>query len=122
VLFRNKDWEYLGAMEALMPSKAKGSHIFCASQAVATADGIDSDLYGGDDSGPDDSVPGRPDSPLWDMEKEGYMPKSQEDNEKALEDDVEKSQEDEDRNTSLVSHHSYFFTSAQRKCLGVYAR
>lgn len=68
--FRTKGWPYLAKMEQLVPSQAKGAHVFRPSQAVAPTDPLDVDSQHGD-------MPPSPDAPfspsVWDMEKPDYQ-------------------------------------------------
>ncbi|KAJ6580648.1 hypothetical protein B0H19DRAFT_1328687 [Mycena capillaripes] len=63
--FRNHGWPFLSRMDELVPSQAKGTHVFRASQAVVLGDEFPGSLSLGDE----DQV-GSP--TRWNMEDENY--------------------------------------------------
>ncbi|KAJ6549720.1 hypothetical protein B0H19DRAFT_951617 [Mycena capillaripes] len=102
--FRNKGWPYLAKMEQLVPSQAKGAHVFRPSQAVAPADPLDIDSQRGD-------TPPTPDGPfspsVWDMEKPDYQGGDDDDEEE----ERNKEKEPEEQRSSVRLILLFFFIS-----------
>ncbi|KAF7343133.1 Myb-like domain-containing protein [Mycena venus] len=84
--FRNKGWPYFDKMEQLVPSQAKGTHVFCV--GVATDQNDSNSSHG--DSPPPGGAPGSP--TVWPDE----LPEEDEDDEG----EKEKENSDEDRSSS----------------------
>ncbi|KAJ7614294.1 hypothetical protein DFH06DRAFT_1344247 [Mycena polygramma] len=87
--FRNKGWPYRAKMAQLVPSQAKGNHVFRTPQAAARNDQLDVGSFTGDPPHPAIEEPHSP-TP-WDMEDPKYRAGNSDDDD----DEQEKEKEQE---------------------------